>query len=84
METSKTVITAGTQIDMKAEVSHYTSQEVNGIIEAGDVRFTISSDGVSISNKDTILFNNMEWNIVNIVPTYMGEDSIIYEVHGRR
>ena len=77
--------TAGTSKVIKAIVESYQAQEIQGMVQAGDIKLTIANDDVDISIKDdTILFAGLSYNIINKMPSIIEGVVISYELQIRR
>ena len=68
---------------IKAGIESYTSQEVQGIVQAGDMKVMIGNAIVpTLNNK--VVFNSNTYNIINIEPLYMENVAVIYTLQVRK
>jgi len=78
------IVIAGTQTTYKAHIENYKSEEVQGLIKSGDVRIMIATDDSISVSKDKLLFNSIEYNIVNIEPNILQDTIIVQTLQVRR
>jgi len=78
------IVIAGTQTTHKAHIESYSSEEIKGLVQSGDVRIMVATiDSISVS-KDKIIFNDIEYNIINVEPIIMQDTVIAYTLQVRR
>ena len=82
--TGLTTTIAGTETTIKADISQYSSEEIQGLILSGDLKIMISADGVTLGVDDKIVFDSIDWNIINTMPTYLQGLVVIYELQVRK
>ena len=68
--------------NIKVVFSQYGSEQVGGDVLSGDVEFMVVTD-TPPTNQDKILFNGLEFNIINIKPTIAQDLVFYYDVHSR-
>lgn len=76
--------TPNTSNPIKAVIDAYDSKEVQGLIQAGDIKMTLANDNLTINTDAKIVFNALEYNIINIQPVYLEDNIVIYEIQVRR
>ena len=75
-------VTPPTENIVKAVIESYTSQEISGLINAGDIKILISNE--IVPNMDTsVTFNSKAYNIINIEPTFLEGVVVIYQLQVR-
>ena len=74
----------GTTTTIKAIIESYTSQEVQGLVQAGDLKIMVTHDNVIEMEKDTIILQDREYNIINVMPELQGDVILYYNVQVRR
>ena len=81
----KTNVTAGTEISYKANIESYTSEEIKGLIQVGDIKIMIPSEGVVVNiAEDKIIFDTKEYNIINSEPIYLQDTIIVFNLQVRK
>ncbi|MBL0721243.1 MAG: hypothetical protein JJV88_01530 [Sulfurovum sp.] len=79
--TSENETVEGATFNLKALFEAYSSDEIDGLIQVGDVRLMVAyKDTVTydIAN-DIIIFKNTKYNIVNIQPMFL-QNKIVYYI----
>jgi len=80
-----TIIIDGTETTYQANIESYSSEEIQGLIQSGDIKIMIPSEGVDIViADDKIIFNSTEYNIINVEPIYLQNVVIVYNVQVRK
>ncbi len=76
--TSKTIVVEGDSIALKATYESYSSDEIIGLIQAGDIRATFAYDStISFDlSSDVIIIDNVSYNIVNIMPEIVQNNTV--------
>lgn len=78
------IVIAGTQTIYKAHIENYKSEEVKGLVQVGDIRILIATDNSISVSKDKLLFNSIEYNIINIEPQFLQDTIIAQTLQVRR
>lgn len=68
---------------IKAVIDSYKSEEVQGLVQAGDIRITIGN-AVAPDINTKVVFNSNTYNIINIEPLYLEDAIVIYELQVRK
>ncbi len=68
---------------VKSVIENYTSQEVGGLINAGDIKMIISNEIIPTMNT-RVTFNNLDYNIINIEPTFLEGAVVMFEIQVRK
>ena len=65
-----TIVVEGDSIPLKATYVSYSSDEIIGLIQAGDIKATFSYDASIVFDlaSDKIIIDTITYNIVNIIP----------------
>ena len=80
-----TIVIAGTETPLKANIESYASEEIQGLVLVGDIKIMISSENVNIDiANDKIIFNSIEYNIINNEPLYLQDVVIVYQLQVRK
>ena len=81
----KTIVTDGDAHNIKAIIERYGSEEIQGLIQVGDIKLMIAEHNINfdIAN-DVLKFNNNEYNIINISPFIYKNVAIYYSLQVRR
>ena len=80
-----TVVIAGTETAYKANIESYSSDEIQGLIQSGDIKIMVPSEGIEIKmSEDKIIFDSIEYNIINIEPIYLQDIVIVYNLQVRK
>lgn len=83
--TGKVETVAGQEFNFKAHFSQYESEEVQGLIETGDIKvITFYDENITYTDKDTIVIDGINYNIKNVMPTKAQDQNIIYEIQLRK
>ena len=84
--TQKVETVAGALVPIKGTFESYSSEEIKGLIEVGDVKIlTPYVEGQDFAlGSDVIIFNGTNYNIINIEPLYLQNQIIIYSLQVRR
>lgn len=70
--------------DAKASIGSYSSEEIKGSVQVGDVKVMLSfSEEINIS-KDKVSFMGDEYQIVNSMPLVFQDVIMVYELHVRK
>lgn len=83
-ESGTTDVIAGTETILKATVDSYESEEVKGLVIEGDIKMMISSNGVTIGKDDTIKFQNEVYQIINVMPLYLQNNIVVFNLQVRK
>lgn len=72
-------------INIKGTFESYSSEEIQGLIEVGDVKIlTPYVEGQDFKlGSDVIIFNGINYKIINIEPLYLQNQIIIYQLQVR-
>jgi len=74
----------GTETIYKADISSYELQELGGAIVGGDLKILMANENQVFSqSNDKIIFNNEEFDIINIKPMYLQNKIMMYELQVR-
>ena len=85
VDTGKTETIAGDEIILKGVIESYTSEEVQGLVQVGDIKIMLANDNLIIDmTSDKIKFNNVLYNIINVEPLYLNNEIMIYTLQVRR
>ena len=68
--------------NIKVVFDKFTSEQIGGDVLNGDVSFMVVTD-TAPTNQDKILFQGLEYNIINIQPTIAQDLVFYYDVHSR-
>lgn len=82
--TGKTVTVAGTETIIKANIGTYESEEVKGLVIAGDIKIMISSKDITIGKDDTIKFQGDTFQIINLMPLYLQNAIVVFNLQVRK
>lgn len=82
--TGTTIVTPGTETVIKASIESYTSEEIKGLVQAGDIKIMIPSGTAVDIAKDTIVFNSNTYQIINVEPLYLQNEIVIYNIQVRK
>lgn len=85
IDSGTTIVIAGTETIIKANIESYTSEEIKGLIQVGDIKIMISSENIEINiGQDKILFGGIEYNIINNEPIYLQDTIIVFQLQVRK
>ena len=82
--TGTTDVIVGTETTLKAHIESYASEQIKGLVIAGDSNMLISSDGVTFSKDDTIKFKDDVYSIINLMPLWLQDAVVVYELQVRK
>ena len=83
--TSKTIIMPGIEVEIKAHLEAYKSEEIKGLIQVGDLKIMVDYETSDIDiAKDKLLFKGTIYNIINAVPIYLQDEIIATTIQARR
>lgn len=74
----------GLSVDVKATIESYSSEEIKGLIQGGDMHMTVSSDNLVVTLDNKIEFQGITYNILNIEPLYLEDVVVIYDLQVRK
>jgi len=80
----RNIVADGTQISHKANIESYSSEEIKGLVQSGDIRIMIATTDYVSVQKDKIIFNSIEYNIINVEPLYLQDAVIAQTLQVRR
>ena len=81
----QTIVVDGTEDILKANIESYSSEEIQGLVLVGDIKIMIHSENVTINlAEDKIIFNSVEYNIINNEPIYLQDEIIVYQLQVRK
>lgn len=69
--------------EFKAVIDSYKSEEIEGVIEVGDIRVTMTNEIVPVI-KQRFIFKGKNYNIINVVPLWLEDVVVIYEIQCRK
>lgn len=79
------ITTEGTSDNIKVAIESYTSNEIDGTnVRSGDIKITIINDNVTLDSKDSIIMDDINYNIVNIEPQKLDDVILAYTIQLRR
>ena len=70
--------------DLKASIGSYSSEEIKGSVQVGDVKIMLAFSGDIDIAKDKVSFMNDEYQIVNSMPLVFQDVIMVYELHVRK
>ena len=84
--TGKVETTEGATITLKGLIESYSSDEVQGLIQVGDIKLMIANDETTLFDlsSDKVVFNSVEYNIINIEPEILQDKIMFYLLQVRR
>lgn len=68
---------------IKAHIESYKSEEVQGLVQAGDMRVMIGN-AIAPTINTKVVFNSNTYNIINIEPLYLEDAIVIYTLQVRK
>jgi len=71
-------------IDAKASIGSYSSEEIKGSVQVGDVKIMLAFSGDIDIAKDKVSFMGDEYQIVNSMPLVFQDLVMVYELHVRK
>lgn len=74
----------GISTDIKATIESYKSEEITGLIQAGDIQMTVANDDLIVTLDNKITFKGITYNIINIEPLYLEDVIVIYNLTVRK
>lgn len=72
----------GASTDIKGHVDSYKSEEIEGLIQQGDLKILTKYD-VVYTKDTTIVFKGTPYKIINTMPVYLQDSIIYYEIQIR-
>ena len=77
---------AGAEIPIKAHIKAYTSEQIVGLINVGDINILVAYDeAVSYDiSSDTIIIGSTSYNIINLEPLVVQSKVITYSLQVRK
>jgi len=85
ISSGETVVTPGTETIYKSVIESYSSDEIKGLIQSGDIKMMLADNSVDISiSDDKIVFNNIEYNIINVEPLILQNEVITINLQVRK
>lgn len=83
------VVSTGSTSTVKAVIEDYKlygEAFTAGLIRAGDRKITFAASGIAFNPKtgDKVTFDGDVYEVLDVTPTYSGEQIALYAVHGRK
>jgi len=83
-----TTSTSTTNYSVNGVLEGYEDSRIDGtVVQAGDLRVTIPAQNLAIApsmETDALVIGSGTWTLVNVRPTYSGEQVAIYELQVRQ
>jgi hypothetical protein len=75
-----------TSVDLDVVIDKFELSEIDGsAVLYTDIKLIVFSDGVVVPTvKDQVVLKGFSYNIINVVPTFVGDTVLIYTLQVRR
>lgn len=82
----KTVTTPGTETSLKATYETYSSNEIMGLIQAGDIKVLVAfNENIYFDiATDKLVIGSIEYSIISIQPQVLQNKTLFWEVQVRK